>query len=100
MPGPVTSVPQELSYPVMTHFPRKFSSTIISNSGGTVSCNGGSMVKSMEVPEGRGRFAADGEVEDLGVLGFEGRPEGIGKYLILRLRFKVTAFAQPRQRSV
>lgn len=100
MPGPVTCVPQGLSNPVMTHVPLNISLTIVSNSDGTVSCNEGSIVKSIEAPERRDLFAGDGEVWDLGVPGFEGRPEGIGKYLTFRLRFKITAFAQPRHRSV
>ena len=87
MPGPVICVPQELSNPVMTHIPLKYSLTIVSNSGGTVS--------------GTDLFAGDGEVGDLGVADFEGRPpEGIEKYLTFRLRFKITFFAQPRHRSV
>lgn len=100
MPVPVTSVPQELSNPVMTHVPPKFSLTIVSSSGGIVSCNEGLIVESIKAPERRDLCAGDGKVEDLGVADFEGRPEVIGKYFISRLLFKVTALAQPRHRSV
>lgn len=100
MPGPVTSVPQELSNPVVTHVLPEFSLTIVSSSGGIVSCNNGSIVESIEAPEQRDLYAGDGKVEDLGVADFEGRPEVIGKYFISRLLFKVAALAQPRHRSV
>ena len=87
MPGPIICVLQELLNSVMTHVPLKYSLTIVSNSGGTVSCNDS--------------FAGNGEVGDLGVAGFEERPpEGIDKYLTFRLRFKTTVFTQPRHRSV
>lgn len=83
IPGPATSPPQELLNPVMTQVPLNCCLTTVSSSGGTVNCSEGSIVESIESSEGRNLFAGDGEVEGLGVAGFEGRPEGIGRYLKL-----------------
>lgn len=83
MPGPATVPPQELLNPVITHVPLYSCLTINSSSDGTVNCSEGSLVESIESSEGRDLFAGDGEAGVLGVAGFEGRPEGIGKYLTL-----------------
>lgn len=48
-----------------------------------MNCSEGSIAESLEASERRDLFAGDGEFEGLGVAGFEGRPEGIGRYLKL-----------------
>lgn len=50
------------------------------NSGGTLSCNEGSVVELVESLERRDLFAGDSEGEDSTDPNLEGRPEGIGKY--------------------
>lgn len=53
---------------------------IVSSSGGTLSCNEGSVVELVEALGRRDLFASDIEGEDSTDPNFEGRPEGTGKY--------------------
>lgn len=77
------SPPQQLLNPVITHVPSKSCLTFVSSSDGTVNCSEGSLVESI-VREFRATgelIVGDAEIGGLGVECFEGRPEGIGKYL-------------------
>ena len=103
MPGPEICDPQELSKPVITHFPLYNFLTFISSSVGTVNGVGGelSLGRSTEAPERRNFFAGEGEVEvgTADVVVLEG-PEAIGKNLKSGLRSNSIGLAQPRHKSV
>lgn len=51
-------------------------------------------------PERRGLFTGEDKAGTLGVTSSEQLPEGIGKNLKARLRFKTIFLAQPRHKSV
>lgn len=92
--------PQILLNPVITHVALKCWLTTVSSSDSTVNDSEGLLVGSIESSEQQDLFAGDAEVGALGEAGFEGRPEGVGKYLTLVLRFKLIYCAQPRHKSV